>query len=253
MAGRKSKSNRKSFVKIVARLANIIGRGKQGVVLARRYARRGIKTRAGLQRPSILSQLPTDSRMRVLYPPTKSLPLGEANKLVSELRQRATFGAKKFDIYPVGSVARQAPKVGDIDLLVYVPKIASSRNVLESFRLMSAGRMDRLSLVGAYNNGTHHKSVVVRWKTPGKRDRYFHVDLFLTIGKELPFALFHRIGPRIYNIRIRALAKRKGWLLNQHGLFDRKTGRRVKGSEKLKTEADIQRFLGVHTRPPTNR
>ena len=78
------------------------------------------------------------------------------------------------------------------------------------------------------------------------------VDFFVCTPKEKPFMLFHYTGSRAYNIRTRALAKRKKWKLNQYGLYHF-SNRRVKGSGQIKTENDLAKFLGVSYRPPENR
>jgi DNA polymerase (family 10) len=37
----------------------------------------------------------------------------------------------------------------------------------------------------------------------------------------MPYAMLHFTGSKVHNIKMRAIAKEKGWLLNQHGLFDK--------------------------------
>ena len=50
-------------------------------------------------------------------------------------------------------------------------------------------------------------------------------------------------------IGLRLVAKRKGFKLTQHGLFDRKTGKRIAG----KTEEEIYHALGRDYKKPENR
>ena len=83
--------------------------------------------------------------------------------------------------------------------------------------------------------------------------RRFPVDLFLVQARELPFALFHYTGSRLYNVRTRAHAKRRGWRLNQYGLFDAATGRRVRGSAHIRTEREVAALVGVSYRSPSDR
>lgn len=75
------------------------------------------------------------------------------------------------------------------------------------------------------------------------------VDIFVVRPSELPFALLQYTGPANYNIRIRNLAKGKGYKLNQYYLEDIKNQKKL----KFKTEADVQRFLGVRQRKPEER
>jgi DNA polymerase/3'-5' exonuclease PolX len=80
------------------------------------------------------------------------------------------------------------------------------------------------------------------------------LDLFLATPAELPFALFHLTSPRAYVIRIRAFAKKvRGWKLTQYGLFYADSGRRVRGSSRIRTQEQLAAFLGVTWRPPAAR
>ena len=65
-----------------------------------------------------------------------------------------------------------------------------------------------------YLNGLRRQGWILTYK--GNK---YNIDLFFIKKKELPYMMFHYMGPRSYNIRTRAYAKRKGWLLNQYGLW----------------------------------
>lgn len=256
----------------VQRVSSLIGRGKQGETIARALVKRGIKTRKALRKPDVLRTLPEDSQTNIKYPPAKNTQLAEADKLVDELTRRIIFcpvagssgGAPdcfRLPLYVVGSIRRRAPRIKDVDILVHLPERLAKygERILASMRLTDSTQRDRVTLLESYLKGERHRASVVRWdmddgsgpeRPPPK---YFHVDFFLVIGAELPFALFHYTGSKIYNVRTRAYAKRRGWLLNQYGLFVRKTGTRVPGSEKVKTEKDLANFLGVTYREPSDR
>uniref|UniRef100_A0A7C6EE25 DNA polymerase beta thumb domain-containing protein n=1 Tax=candidate division WOR-3 bacterium TaxID=2052148 RepID=A0A7C6EE25_UNCW3 len=60
--------------------------------------------------------------------------------------------------------------------------------------------------------------------------------------------LLYLYGSGNFNIMMRALAKRKGYLLNQYGLFDRKTNQRITTKEKK-----IFELLGLNWIPPEQR
>jgi DNA polymerase/3'-5' exonuclease PolX len=77
------------------------------------------------------------------------------------------------------------------------------------------------------------------------------VDTFLTTPDEYVFARLFAIGSGKFNIRMRATAKRKGYLLNQKGLF-KKVGENYK-KLPLKTEEDIFAKLNMHHRSPQER
>lgn len=104
----------------------------------------------------------------------------------------------------------------------------------------------KLDIVRELRAGERTKSFIVRW-----RGQEYRVDMFFATPEERPFALFHWTGPKSYNIRTRAHAKKRGWRLNRYGLFYQGTDRRVSGS--IRTETDLARKLGVTPRPPAER
>jgi len=75
------------------------------------------------------------------------------------------------------------------------------------------------------------------------------VDVYRTDYENFGAMSLFLIGPQIYNIILRAKAKRKGMLLNQKGLYDRET-RELLAS---KTEQDIYDALGIKYKEPELR
>ena len=62
-----------------------------------------------------------------------------------------------------------------------------------------------------------------------------------------PYALLYFTGSKEHNVRLRGIAKKKGWKLNEYGLFE---------GEKLipcRDEAEIFRALGLSYIPPELR
>ena len=66
------------------------------------------------------------------------------------------------------------------------------------------------------------------------------IDIIYTTPAERPFALLYFSGPRKFNEEIRLEARRRGLLLNQHGLWHNTT--RI---PNLKTEREIVEYLGL--------
>ena len=172
--------------------------------------------------------------------------LTKALDLVAGLRRQLHFNGPRPRLITVGSVRRAEPTAVDLDLLVVVPDRADFSSTLASARLDGAP----YTITSDRGSGVRRRSIVITG--PGVRS--IQVDLFLVRQQELPFALFHYTGSRQYNIRTRAHAKARGWLLNQYGLFyaDRvKT--RVRGTARLSTERELAEALGVSYRSPTDR
>jgi len=153
---------------------------------------------------------------------TRRLPLKKvlpvAKKLEARLRklkdvQRASLA---------GSVRRKKATVHDIDLL------ASSKNpkkVIEEFV-----KFPEVKKIVAKGN----TKATVRLKKPD-----IAVDLRVVKDDSFGSALQYLTGPKDFNIRLRNIAIRKGYKLNEYGLFDRKTGKKIAG----KDEKEIYKIL----------
>lgn len=240
------------------RLAGMIGHGAQGLALARELARAGARTRADLKKPAVLARLPRESQSNVLYNPVRNIPIAVADAVVAEVKRRLVFrmpDGVRLTAIPVGSVRRRAARVKDLDILIIVPPRYEPRidEVLAAAALRPARAGDRVEFADTYAAGSRKRSFIIRNTLAGGRTQCYRSDFFLTTSAEKPFALFHYTGPVGYNIRTRAHAKRRGLLLNQYGLFDAATGRRVRGTAAIHSERDLAHFLGVTYHPPTAR
>jgi DNA polymerase (family 10) len=149
-------------------------------------------------------------------------------------------------IIPVGSIRRKEKKNKDIDLLLVV-------NSLKNTDLSTTGAVNgckntnTLTLVEGYTKNARHQKYLYMCD----KKKYL-IDIFICLKKELPYMLFHYTGNKKYNIRTRFNAKRKGWLLNQYGLWDRKTKKQLWG-RKIKTEKDLTKILGISYKKPEDR
>ncbi|NML39903.1 DNA polymerase/3'-5' exonuclease PolX [Chitinophaga sp. G-6-1-13] len=75
------------------------------------------------------------------------------------------------------------------------------------------------------------------------------VDVRIVTAEAYGAALLYFTGSREHNIRLRTIAREKGWKLNEYGLFDLKTEKYLAG----KTEADMYKWLGLQYIPPELR
>ncbi len=193
----------------------------------------------------------------------------EAKAVSDEIIRRIRFarrpgtGRAARAVVSVGSVRRGEPWAYDLDFLV----VASDAlpDTLAGIRFAPARRGDRVVALTDPRAGrpsvtprrrqlvaTIHRDVARGGASSDKPTR-IGVDLFLATPAEKAYALFHYTGSRVYNIRTRAFAKRRGWKLNQYGLFDAASGRRVRGSLAVRSERELAALLGVSYRPPDDR
>jgi DNA polymerase (family 10) len=162
-----------------------------------------------------------------------------------EIKSRLKFNGKTLPIVLVGGLRRKSPLVRDIDLLVIAPKGAEISSILSGYTIEGKGAAMK---VADGVSGPRRTSFTVT-----RSGAKFKIDLFLARREDKPFALFHHTGGAAYNTRIRAHAKKKGWKLNQYGIFYRDKAQRVPGSRNIKTEKELAAFLGVTYHAPKDR
>ncbi len=134
---------------------------------------------------------------------------------------------KRIEI--AGSIRRGERHPFDIDI-VLIPK---DRENLEEFM--------KTRLNGKYLQGGEHEST---WIINGVK-----VELYYTTEEEWGAELLAYSSRKGSGIGLRIIAKRKGFKLTQHGLFERKTGKKIAG----KTETEIYHALGKHYKKPKKR
>jgi len=134
---------------------------------------------------------------------------------------------KKIEI--AGSIRRGEKHPFDIDI-VLIPK---DKDKLEEFI--------KKSLNGKYLQGGGHEST---WEINGVK-----VELYYTDEEEWGAELLAYSSEKGAGIGLRIVARKKGFKLTQHGLFDRKTGKKIAG----KTEREIYSALKRPYKKPEER
>lgn len=168
-------------------------------------------------------------------PIAEALPLAE--RIVGLMRQvegvdRATYA---------GSLRRFRETVADLDILVACERPS---RVMEAFVTMAMVR-DVLA------RGETKASVIVAPR--------LQVDLRLVAPEQWGAALLYFTGSQAHNVRLRERAVRRGWTLNEYGLFELEPGDEpdapaVVGSRIASaTEEEIHAVLGLAWIPPGMR
>lgn len=143
---------------------------------------------------------------------------------------------------PLGSLRRGAPRVGDVDLLVLVKEDRDFEALAR--RLPRALGSDHVAVIKA---GATRYSFVMR-----HRGRVHQVDVFRARGRhEWASMLLHGTGSAAFNEMLRGKAKRRGYLLNEYGLFPDGGGGGV--ALRLASEEKIFSRLGVPYVRPRDR
>ena len=149
------------------------------------------------------------------------------HEIIDELKQRV--GDKIGRISPAGSVRRCRETVGDVDILA---ETDSGRKVIDEFtKLPSVTR-----ILGA---GETKGSVIIN-------DR-FQVDLRAVPAASFGAALQYFTGSQAHNIRVREIAKKRGFKVNEYGVFE--NDKKITGHD----EEALYHLLGMAWIPPELR
>jgi len=130
-----------------------------------------------------------------------------------------------------GSARRRKETVGDLDVL------ASSLRPEEATRRF----VTMPPVIRVISEGPTRSTVVLEGQ--------IHVDLRVVAPEEYGSALLYFTGSKEHNIKLRTIGVKKGFKLNEYGLFDRDTDRRVAGED----EEGIYKILGMDYMPPELR
>ena len=148
--------------------------------------------------------------------------LGAAGDLLAKVR--GIKGVRQAEIS--GSLRRMKETIGDIDLVI-VSSPASRKSVIRSFL-----RLPGISSVLA--SGDTKASVMLL-------EPAVQADVRIVSAQEFGAAMLYFTGSKEHNIRLRKMAKERGWKINEYGLFDNESGRRLAGQ----TEQGIYEKLGL--------
>ncbi len=202
-----------------------------------------------LSRKSIYEHLPESAKMDIKYKPLRTIPRAVIERIERELTKLCSA---KFDI--AGSYRRGKQTSSDIDIVLLKPSLSASADVWADFT-QCANKSRAIRISQPFAQGNDKVSVLIRASvgTSGTRSQYVYVksDVFLSEPDEYIFALLYATGSGQFNVRMRAVAKKKGYLLNQRGLYKKD------GTKLVRIPADSEReifeALGMTYREPAAR
>lgn len=146
---------------------------------------------------------------------------------------------KNYRIQMAGSYRRKQERSGDIDCLISSSKF-SLRDVVKLL-VVKGIVVEVLAVRDTKFMGIGHCPT---------SDFYFRIDIEFVPKEEWGSALLYFTGSKNLNVYMRRIAKRQGYTLSEHGLFNTETGDSVLDNP---TEQDIFKKLGIEYIPPEFR
>ena len=154
---------------------------------------------------------------------------GDIYPVAEGIADRLREAVPHYRVEVCGSIRRRKEVVKDIDILVAG---ADYERVVSAF--VSAPEVEEVMLKGDTKTSCRLKSGI-------------EADLRVVDEVSFPYALVYFTGSKEHNVRLRGIAKKKGWKLNEYGLFE---------GESLipcRDEEEIFRALGLSFIPPELR
>jgi DNA polymerase (family 10) len=157
--------------------------------------------------------------------------LGAILPVVDQLTKYMRGSDAVLKVEVAGSARRRKETIGDLDVLASSLK---PEEVTRRFVTMPP-------VIRVVSHGTTRSTVVLEGQ--------IQVDLRVVAPEEYGSALQYFTGSKEHNVKLRTIGVKKGFKLNEYGLFDRDTDRRVAGED----EEGIYRAMGMDIMPPELR
>ena len=169
-----------------------------------------------------------------LFKESKRMLLKDAEKTGKEILNeiKKMPGVQKAEL--AGSLRRKKETIGDIDIVILAePK--NRKKIVNRF--ITLPQVEKVLA-----KGTTKVSVLLKYKN-------VQVDIRLVHNYEYGAAMLYFTGSKEHNIKLRKIAKEKGYKINEYGIFNAASGKRLAGS----TEEEMYQFLNLKYIPPELR
>jgi len=133
-----------------------------------------------------------------------------------------------------GSLRREKETIGDLDILLIADK-NDHKNILDAIHELP--QINRIISAGSSKSSMKLNEEGVQ------------LDVRIVLPTQEGSAMLYFTGSKAFNISMRKIAKQKGYLLNEYGLFDRSNGNLLAG----KTEQEIFDKLHIPFVAPRER
>lgn len=211
-------------------LKQIIGIGQ---VKATKLLDAGLLSIEELRHPKWWKQLNTDTKLVLSAEPIRIIPHKEISCIESKL-----IGFKLSKVQLVGSYRRKATTSKDIDIMIVSDDIKIMDKYLKYLNKL-------FNHIYIYAKGADKMSIILEIN---KKKRY-KADIFRTHPDYYWAHLLYATGSKINNLRMRSISKRKGYILNQKGLW--------KGAKRIldidDDEREYYKILDIPYLPPEKR
>jgi DNA polymerase (family 10) len=215
-------------IKLVNELIDFAGIGK---TKADSLIKSGLTKITDLNKKIYKDQLNDATKLLMKYKPLRKIPIASIKKIEKLLTD---FPNSQI----VGGFRRKKQYSKDIDVML----ISDSKHVLDNYLNYLNKNFKEIHV---YSKGVDKVSLLILI-SPKK---YFKIDVFRTPISSKYAMLLYSTGSKEFNIRMRSIASRMNYLLNQTGIYKVPN----KTPIKVKSEKDFFNILNMDYVEPWNR
>lgn len=242
-----AKSSKKSLspdevLRLKKELTSIVGIGAVG---AKKLIEQGVRSVDDLHQINWFSTLPESAQIFLKYHPDRRIPHEHMVKL-----EPLITSFPKAKILMVGSFRRETQFSRDFDVMLISDNPKSLLEYEEWLSKQFAGKTYK------YSSGEDRISFLI--EIPKKllntdADMVYKFDIFRTPKSNQYSMLLYSTGSKIFNIKMRARAKKMGYLLNQDGLFTLNVDGKPDKKLDIRSERGFFTILDMPYLAPKNR
>ena len=172
------------------------------------------------------------------------IPRNEITKITNSLKRKFNKRSFNVELLNAGSYSMKKEYSNDIDyIIVFDPHTYNIQEVKNIFYSIV-----RVWVKGHLLNGTSKDIFLIQ---PFKANPVRHLDVGYVPKKEKYFYMLYFSSSRNFSKNIRLIASKKGYKLNEKGIFDRQSGKQI--DFQPKSEKDIFDYLDIPYVKPENR
>lgn len=232
----RSRSKSRASGTLLKELNKIMGLGTERI---KQLIGLGLTSIPQLKTKKFYDSLPQETKLFISMNPDQKIPHEYIKKLEPYLTN-----LDDLKVVLVGSYRRKKPVSSDIDCMV----VSDDPDALDIFlkQLNAKFKGD----VHTYSKGPDKISTIINLQNllGTKKPAVYKLDAFRTSVHDSVPMLLYSTGSKEFNVIMRGIAKKKGYLLNQKGLFV--DGKLVSGLNTEKAYFDI---LGMEYKKPEER
>lgn len=238
-----NKDNKKDEKSLKDQLLEILGIGD---VKADELIAAGLKSTTQLKMKKFQTLLPDSVQKMLQYEPERKIDHDKIQIVEPSIISLCDAKDNCRSTILVGSYRRKTVASRDIDVMI----VSDDEKILDKW-LEKARTTYGPDNVIVYALGNDKLSVLIRFDQifVGKNLGVYKLDVFRAPSDKAHAMMLYATGSKDHNILMRKKAKDAGLLLNQEGVFDRKTNKLIPTS----SEKDIFELLGMAYKEPQDR